>query len=536
MTETVAIQSAAQEDAHSTARPAPVRPPMTGGVSTVRVALAVALASAIFIFDTVSPAGIAIAVLYAIVIMMSIDLCERHGIILVSLGCAGLTLVSYLIGHGLQFEDGPLFRCLVSLSAIAITGLLALRNKRATEILSQSERRYRTIFQTAGVSIWEEDFSAIRSALGNLRRRGVTDIRGYMAENPEFVQNCISLAQTLDVNDAALRLLGAREKAQIMSSLKNFFLPETADCFREMLCAMFEGGHSFEYETAIRTAGGERRAIMMAATFPPDTESYDNVLISVLDITERDRARRALQQAQSTLAHVSRVSTLGELTASIAHEVNQPLAAIVTNGEACLRWLDRKPPDLDEARACIERTVGEGRRAGAVVQRLRALARRADPQIVSLDVNAAIQEAVRLVQREAADHGVAIRLDLRPSLPELRIDRIQLQQILINLMINAMHAMEAVEGRPREMSILSRAEPPAALRISVSDRGIGIAPDAMARLFDAFFTTRHEGIGLGLSICRSIVEFYGGRIWAENNADHGATMHILFPVMKEAGE
>jgi signal transduction histidine kinase len=468
-------------------------------------------------------------VLYAIVIMMSIDLCDRRGIILVSLGCAGLTLVSYLVGHGLQFKEGPLFRCLISLSAIAITSLLAIRNKRATEVLSQSERRYRTIFQTAGVSIWEEDFSMVRSALEALRRRGVTDIRSYLAENPEFVQNCISMVQILDMNDAAVRLLGAREKAQVMSSLNNFFLPETVDSFREMLCAMFGGRHSFEYESAIRTAGGERRAIMMAATFPPDMESYDNVLISVLDITERDRARRALQQAQSTLAHVSRVSTLGELTASIAHEVNQPLAAIVTNGEACLRWLDRDPPDLAEARACIERTVGEGRRAGAVVQRLRALARRADPQIVSLDVNAVIQESARLVQREAADHGVAIRLELQPSLPALRIDRIQLQQILINLMVNAMHAMEAVQGRPRGMSIQSRAEMPAALRISVSDRGTGIAPDAMDRLFDAFFTTRHEGIGLGLSICRSIVEFYGGRIWAENNADCGATMHILFP-------
>ena len=524
MTETVAIQSAAQKDA----------PPATGRASTIRMALATALASAIFLFDALSPAGIAIAVLYAIVIMMTIDLCDRRGIILVSLGCAALTLAGYLIGHGLQFKEGPLFRCLISLSAIAITGLLAIRNKRATEILSQSERRYRTIFQTAGVSIWEEDFSTIRSALEALRRRGIADIRGYLAEHPDFVQNCISMVQILDMNDAAVRLLGAREKGQVMSSLKHFFLPETVDSFREMLCAMFEGRHSFEYESAIRTSSGERRAIVMAATFPPDMESDDNVLISVFDITERDRARRALQQAQSTLAHVSRVSTLGELTASIAHEVNQPLAAVVTNGEACLRWLDREPPDLAEARACIERTVGEGRRAGAVVQRLRALARRADPQMVSLDVNAVIREAARLVQREAADHGVAIRLDLRPSLPELRIDRIQLQQILINLLINAMHAMEAVEDRPREMSILSQVEPPAALRISVSDCGTGIAPDAMGKLFDAFFTTRHEGIGLGLSICRSIVEFYGGRIWAENNADHGATVHLLLPVAPEA--
>jgi PAS domain S-box-containing protein len=502
------------------------------GASRVRIALAIALAAAIFLFDTVSPAGIAVAVLYAVVIMMSVDLCDRRGIVLVSFGCAALTMIAFLIGHEPHFGGDPLLRCLVSLSAIAITSLLALRNQRATAVLRESERRYRNIFQTAGVSIFEEDFNAVRSALRTLKHRGITDIRGYLADHPSFVQNCIAMVQILDVNEAAIRLLGAREKTQAISSLRHYFLPETADSFREMLCAMFDGEHSFEYETAIQTADGERRAILTAATFPPESDSYRKVLISVLDITERERAQRALEQAQSALAHVSRISTLGELTASIAHEVNQPLAAIVTNGEACLRWLNREPPELGEVRACVERSIGEGRRAGAVVQRLRDLARRADPRLVALDVNEVIEEVALLVEREATDHGVALRLDLGASLPLLRIDRIQLQQILINLTINATHAMESVTDRPRKVTVETRAEPPGSIRISVRDHGTGIAADAMPRLFDAFFTTRQEGIGLGLSICRSIVEAQGGRIWAENNADHGATFHILLAAAK----
>jgi signal transduction histidine kinase len=533
----LAVPSAADRGAGA---PPPIRalPPQPGR-PTLRKAVAIALAGAIFFFDTLSPAGIAVAVLYAIVIMMSVDLCDRRGLMLVSLGCALLTMLSFFIGHGLSFNDGPLLRCFVSLAAIAITTLLALRNQRATEILTESEWRYRRIFQTAGVAIWEEDFSAIQSALRNLRQRGIADIRSYLAANPQFVQNCISMVQILDVNDAAVRLLGARDKIEVTASLKSFFLPETVESFQEMLCAMFEGKRSFAYESAIQTVTGERRAILMSATFPPETESYRNVLVSVLDTTERDRAQRALQQAQSALAHVSRVSTLGELTASIAHEVNQPLAAIVTNGEACLRWLDREPPELGEARACVQRSVSEGRRAGAVVQRLRDLSRRSDPRIVPLDINAAIEEAALLVDREASDHGVSIKLDLEARLPELRFDRIELQQIVINLIINAMHAMEKVAGRPKEVTVESRAESPAAVRISVCDRGTGIDPAAMPRLFDAFFTTRQEGIGLGLSICRSIVEAHGGRIWAENNADHGgghgASFHILLSTAAEGG-
>ncbi|MGH6939466.1 sensor histidine kinase [Hypericibacter sp.] len=528
----MALQSAADSGPTT---PPPRRRFLTipAGVSKVRIAFAFALAAAIFLFDTISPAGIAVAVLYAVVIMMSVDFCDRRGIILVSFGCAALTMIAFLIGHGLNFDGDPMLRCMVSLSAIAITSLLALRSQRATAILRESERRYRNIFQTAGVSIFEEDYSAVRSALRTLKQRGITDIRGYLADHPSFVQNCVAMVQILDVNEAAVRLFGARDKAQAISSLRHYFLPETTDSFREQLCAMFDGAHSFEYETAIQTADGDRRAILMAAIFPPESDSYRNVLISVLDITERERAQRALEQAQSALAHVSRISTLGELTASIAHEVNQPLAAIVTNGEASLRWLNREPPELGEVRACIEHSIAEGRRAGAVVQRLRDLARRADPQIVALDVNEVIEEVALLVEREATEHGVALRLELGSSLPLLHIDRIQLQQMLINLTINAMHAMETVIDRPRQVMVESQADAPGSIRISVRDYGAGIAADAMPRLFDAFFTTRQEGIGLGLSICRSIVESHGGRIWAENNADHGATFHILLAVAKD---
>lgn len=242
----------------------------------------------------------------------------------------------------------------------------------------------------------------------------------------------------------------------------------------------------------------------------------------------------ALHVAQSQLAHASRVSTLGEMAASIAHEVNQPLAAIETHGEASLRWLNRPQPDLGEVRAAVQAMQRDARRASDVIRRIRSMARKSDTEFVALDINEMISDSCDLLQRELQRHGARLQLELQPGLPALRADKVQLQQVLINLVMNAAQAMADAGVRERSIVVRSLAAPGEhgqrdGVSIEVVDSGPGFAPDHLTRLFDAFFTTKPDGMGMGLPICRSIVEAHGGVIAAWNGPQQGAVMHIKLP-------
>jgi len=492
-------------------------------------ALAAALALAIFLVDTFSPVGIAVAVLYGIVVLIAATFCDRRGVILIAIGCAVLTVASYALDHAHDPAKAPLLRCLVSLAALTITTFLAVKNQTANLVLAASEQRYRTIFQSTAVAIWEEDYSAAAATLDGLARRGI-DVETYLTDNPRFILTCMRLVRTLDVNDAAIRLAGAHSKEQLIASLPNVFTAESFPMLKRLLLAVADSRDVFEGETRIRTFPGEMRSVLVAARFPPGPHRFDRVLVSVMDITERNKVQRALEEARAELAHISRVTMLGELTASIAHEVNQPLAAVVSNGEAGMRWLDRPVPDLAEARANVEQIIVQGRRAAEVVQRLRALSKNSAPQRAPLDMNEIIEEAVSLVDRELREQGVSLRLELEPGLPQVSVDRIQLQQVIINLLINAMHAMTTADVR--DVCVASRSPSMGLVEISVSDCGVGLSEEAISRLFTAFYTTKLQGMGMGLSICRSIVEAHGGRIRAERNEGPGATFHLSLPAHK----
>jgi C4-dicarboxylate-specific signal transduction histidine kinase len=240
-------------------------------------------------------------------------------------------------------------------------------------------------------------------------------------------------------------------------------------------------------------------------------------------------AEQALHRSQLQLAHVTRVTTLGELAASIAHEVTQPLAAISANGEACLRWVDRPQPDLLEARSAVTRMLDATERATEVIRRLRALARRSDPQHVLLDMNEVAEETVVLVRHELTSHNVDLVLELAPALPLVRGDRVQLQQVIINLLINGMQAMHACRPGQAVLRLQSRRQPDGSVLLSVSDSGPGIAAADLPRLFEAFFSTKDDGMGMGLPICRSIIEAHGGRIWAQPQPAKGATLQFCLP-------
>jgi len=245
----------------------------------------------------------------------------------------------------------------------------------------------------------------------------------------------------------------------------------------------------------------------------------------------------ALHRSQVQLAHASRVSMLGELAASIAHEVNQPLAAIAAHGQASLRWIDRPQPDVGEVRASVDSILEASARATGVIQRIRALARRSEPQHVALELNSVAEDSVALLWRELANHRVALMLELAPGLPFVRGDRVELQQVVINLMMNAIQAMS--DCAPGKAVLVLRTEQLAdgAQRLSVGDSGHGIDAAELPRLFEPFFSTKADGMGMGLPICRSIIENHGGRIWAEcDNTDalaSGATVAFSLPVMKE---
>ena len=251
---------------------------------------------------------------------------------------------------------------------------------------------------------------------------------------------------------------------------------------------------------------------------------------SVASLFERKRAEEALRQAQANLAHVNRVMTLGELTASISHEVNQPIAAVVLNGQVCLRLLALETPRVDEMRAAVERIVKDANRASEVIQRIRALAKRTEPQMTSLDINDVIREAILLVQREVLSHGVSLRTELSPTLPPVLGDRVQLQQVVINLLMNGVEAMEPIMDRPREILIRSQVHEAGQVLVAVLDSGTGIDSETAERLFSAFFTTKPSGMGMGLSISRSIIRAHGGRLWASPNPDHGAAFQFTVPI------
>jgi signal transduction histidine kinase len=244
---------------------------------------------------------------------------------------------------------------------------------------------------------------------------------------------------------------------------------------------------------------------------------------------ESTRRERQYREMQSELAHANRVATMGQLTASIAHEVNQPLGAIVTSAAACERWLAANPPQVEKARRALERIVNDGRRAGEVVKRIRALIKKAPARKEVVDLNAAILEVTDLTRSEAVETGVTVGTQLASELPRIQCDRVQLQQVMLNLIVNAIHSISGVEDGNRELHISTVSIEPEGVCVAVRDTGHGLRPESLPRLFEPFYTTKADGMGMGLSICRSIIEAHGGRLWATRCEPRGALFQFTLP-------
>jgi PAS domain S-box-containing protein len=295
----------------------------------------------------------------------------------------------------------------------------------------------------------------------------------------------------------------------------------------------------FEFDYRIIHPGGEiRYARSVGHPILGPTGDLVEFVGTIIDVTDRKQAekeRERLREAQADLAHASRLTTMGELTASLAHEVNQPITAVINGASTCVRWLTREDPDLGEAREAASGVIRNAKRAADIINRIRSISKKGESKRQLVDVNELIGEMIALLRNEANRYSISIRADLDTELPKVMADSVQVQQVMMNLIMNSIDAMKAVD-RARELVIRSRREEDQYLMISVTDSGVGLPAEQANQIFDAFFTTKSHGLGMGLRISRSIVESHGGRLWAANNSPHGASFSFTLPIPIEVPE
>ena len=309
--------------------------------------------------------------------------------------------------------------------------------------------------------------------------------------------------------------------------------PDDETMVRAVIDRATTGEHEFDFEYRLLMPDQSVKHLHVVIRTSLDDSRGRQFIGAVMDVTPAKRAQDRLTAAQAELAHAARVSVIGQLTASIGHEVSQPLGAITASAEAGLRWLGQDPSNLDEARITFQSIINDGRRAGEVVRRIRALARKSETEMICLDINAVVNESASFLRPVMAEQRIALDVRLAARLPTVRGDRVQLQQVVVNLMLNGIQAMTSIHDRPRVLAIQSRQESGSNVIVSVRDSGIGIAQHVTCRLFDPFYTTKPDGMGMGLSICRTIIDAHRGRIWASADEGPGANFHFSLPAEVE---
>jgi PAS domain S-box-containing protein len=338
----------------------------------------------------------------------------------------------------------------------------------------------------------------------------------------------------IDANEAYLRIIGYDRGDLIAGHLswRDLTPPEWHGADDSRAAQLDASGTAQPYEKEYFRKDGSRVPVLVgAAAFEGGS---DEGVGFVLDLTDRKRAERAYIQVQTELAHANRVATMGHLTASIAHEINQPIGAAITYANAGLNWLNRQSPNLEEARRALGLVVESGVRAGDVIDRIRALVKKAPPQKDRVDVNEAVLQVIALTRNEMAKNAISVQTQLSESLPTVRGDRVQLQQVILNLFVNAIEAMSATSEGPRELLISTGKSEPEDVLVAVHDSGPGLAPESADRLFESFYTTKPGGLGMGLSICHSIIEAHQGRLWATANTPRGAVFQFTLPTYARA--
>jgi PAS domain S-box-containing protein len=465
------------------------------------------------------------------------------GLLATALSCLAFNyyFVEPLYSFAIKSQEIPRF-AIFAVSAL-IAGSLSVAQRNATESLRRARDDLRLTVQDLRNTneALEAESRERKSAEESLRRS-----EGYLAEAQRLSHtgswaSIPARGEIKYLSEECYRVLGFDPQLG-QPRYETFFQrvhPEDQAKVSEAVEKAGRENTEFELDYRIVHPGGDTRNIHAIGhpVLRPKSDFVEFVG-TVIDITERKRAeeeRERLRQVQTDLARVNRVTTMGELTASLAHEVNQPIAAAVTNANSCYRWLEADVPNLDKARAAAIRIVKDGTRAAEILSRIRLLFQKGTQQLELVDVNEVIEEMIVLLRGEATRQSISVRMELATDLPQIMGDRVQLQQVIMNLMMNSIDAMKAVDGT-QELAIKSHRAENDQLLVSVSDTGVGLPPGQADQIFNAFFTTKAHGTGMGLRICRSIVESHGGRLWAANNTERGASFHFALPINVAACE
>jgi signal transduction histidine kinase len=364
----------------------------------------------------------------------------------------------------------------------------------------------------------------LRALLASVAKE-VPDLKAHVAADLSVVRRVLDATPILNLNEKARSMFAVERQAAAGHRMGDWSPDSSLEAWNRVLLHYISGAESYETETVLQRDDGQPIDVLISCAYPTRPEEQMVVVVGLVDIGARIAKERELAQAHADLTHAARVATLGELMASIAHEVNQPLAAVVANGNAALRWMDR---DVGEAKAAISRLINEASRASQIIARTRQMAIKGDTTRTRFDLNRLIAETIEITDRQAAALGSRVNCSFSPDLPEIVADRIQIQQVIINLIVNAAQAM-ADQASPRRIEITTRPSTPLRVHVEVADTGPGLGTDA-ARIFDAFYTTKTEGMGMGLSVAKGIIEAHDGFLNATPAETGGTVFRIDLPV------
>lgn len=568
-----------------------------------------AITVGIFIADTITPTEFAFGVMYVGVVLLAARFLQWRGVVLVTLGCMALAVLSYLLSQHYVSPSLAVANRLLSLAVIGVAGFLAVQGqsrelvlreqarlldlthdtifvrdrddvivywnrgaeelygwKKAEAVGKVTHQLLQTVFPMPLEEITAELFRAGRwqgelvhtkkdgtpaivASRWSLQRDGrghpvailetnnditehkrVEDLTGQVFESSpdgiSVIGRDYRLRRVNPVYERIWQTPADRLVGQHVGDLlgTKFFEQEA----KSYLDRCFSG-ESVSFEGWFAHPAGRRYRIMTYSPLRLHSGRVEAALAIIHDLTEHMLASEALRAAQTELAHVNRISTMGQLTASIAHEVNQPISAVVTNADAALNWLGAQPPNLNRAREILGQIADDGNRASQVFDRIRALVKKAPPRKSRFDFNEAILEVIALARSEVLKHDVSLQTRLATGLPAVDGDRVQLQQVILNLILNAVDAMRGIGEGARELLISTEADAAGGVLVTVRDSGMGLDPNNADRVFEAFYTTKPEGLGMGLAICRSIIAAHDGQMWASANKPRGAVFQFSLP-------
>ncbi|MBB5711837.1 PAS domain-containing sensor histidine kinase [Sphingomonas xinjiangensis] len=394
--------------------------------------------------------------------------------------------------------------------------------------VAELHHRFHSVFDATAMGFWIVDLAILTRMLDEAGATDAPSLREHLAKDPGFVQRALERTPIVAVNAKAGEMFGIDVDAVRGQPLSRWCCEASLPAFTQNLFALLSGASSFETETVMSRSDGSCLDVALTCAFAKNAPGETAVIVGTTDISERIAREHELARVQADLAHAARVATLGELTASIAHEVNQPLAAVLANGNAALRWLARPQPETEEVEAAIRRMISECSRAAEIIARTRNLATKGSSSVTLIDLNRMVEDTLELVRRQVSNLGAELKVELAPDIPAAQADRIQLQQVLINLIMNSAQAM-GDQGGLRVIAIETRSTSQA-VEVAVSDTGPGVGDDPEG-LFAAFFTTKSTGMGMGLSISRTIMEAHGGTIGAVNRPGGGASFVFSIPTV-----